>query len=46
MGDKIISQRREYEDIKKLAQNYGLTLKKAEEICENEFREFMEIKKI
>ncbi|MDR2624239.1 MAG: nickel pincer cofactor biosynthesis protein LarC [Methanobrevibacter sp.] len=41
MGNKIISQRREYEDIKKLAQDYGLTLMKAEKIVENEFMEFL-----
>lgn len=41
MGDKIISKRREYEDIKKLAQDYELTLMKAEEIVENEFMEFL-----
>ncbi|MDR2873707.1 MAG: nickel pincer cofactor biosynthesis protein LarC [Methanobrevibacter sp.] len=46
MGDKIISQRREYEDIKKLAQDYELTLKRAGEIAENEFREFMKVKKL
>jgi uncharacterized protein (TIGR00299 family) protein len=41
MGDKIISQRREYEDIKKLAQSHGLTLIEAEKIAENEFREYL-----
>ncbi|MDR2830243.1 MAG: nickel pincer cofactor biosynthesis protein LarC [Methanobrevibacter sp.] len=41
MGDKIISKRREYEDIKKLAQDYELTLMKAEEIAENEFMGFL-----
>ncbi|MDR3222399.1 MAG: nickel pincer cofactor biosynthesis protein LarC [Methanobrevibacter sp.] len=41
MGDKIISQRREYEDIKKLAQDYRLTLMEAEKIAENEFREYL-----